>query len=104
LIFTKDEKGKIVVILKYVTTSYTYNILEIEDIVSTEDLMIQIKYSPLCNMKNENFRTNEVKNIIKIFKELKTKAYKIVDEKRAQNEEKKKNKELQNILNKQLFG
>jgi hypothetical protein len=66
--------------------------------------MIQIQYKPDCNMKNENFRTIEAKNIIKIFKELKAKAYKIMDEKRAQNEEKKKNKDLQNILNKQLFG
>jgi hypothetical protein len=66
--------------------------------------MIQIKYKPECDVSDENFRTYEAKNIIKIFKELKTKAYKIVDEKKSKNEEKKKNKDLENILKRQLFG
>jgi hypothetical protein len=93
-----------VVILKYVTTSYTYSILDIDDITLSDDIMIQIKYKAETEMKNENFRTQEAQNIIKVFKELKTKAYKIVDEKKNQKEDKKKNKNLQNILNKQLFG
>jgi hypothetical protein len=106
MVFTKDEKGKIIVILKYVTTSYTYNILDIEDVVSKEgeDSVVTFKYKASLNVKNENFRTNECANIIKVFNDLKNKALKIVDEKKREKEEKMKNRQLQSILNKQLFG
>ncbi len=106
MVFTKDEKGKIIIILKYVTTSYTYNILDIEDVSlkEGEDNMITFKYKSSLNVKNENFRTNESASIIRVFNELKSKALKIIDEKKREKEEKTKNKQLQSILNKQLFG
>ncbi len=106
IVFTKDEKGKIIVIMKYVTTSYTYNILDIEEVIPKEgeENLITFKYKPELKAKNENFRTNESNNIIKVFNELKNKAYKIVDERKRDKEEKLKNKQLQSIINKQLFG
>jgi hypothetical protein len=92
--------------MKYVTTSYTYNILDIEEVIPKEgeENLITFKYKPELKAKNENFRTNESNNIIKVFNELKNKAYKIVDERKRDKEEKLKNKQLQSIINKQLFG
>lgn len=83
----------------------THDILDIEDMVlkEGEENMITIKYKPETQ-KNENFRTNECLNIIKIFKELKEKAYKQLDEKKAEKQSENRTKVLQKKLNKELFG
>ena len=65
--FTKDEKGHMVLIIKYVTTSIKYQILEIKEIKfkEGEENIIYIEYKPEKNIRSENFRTSEGAAIIK---------------------------------------
>ncbi len=90
--FTKDEKGHMVLIIKYVTTSIKYQILEIKEIKfkEGEENIIYIEYKPEKNIRSENFRTSEGAAIIKIFQEFQKKGIEQSDVKKNEAEEKKK--------------
>jgi hypothetical protein len=95
-VFTKDEKGHMVLIIKYVTTSIKYRILEIKDIrfKEGEENMISIEYIPEKNQRAEYFRTNEGATIIKIFQEFQKKSIEQSDSKKVAAEQ---NKKIENI-------
>lgn len=85
-----------VLIIKYVTTSIKYQILEIKDVRIKEgdENMICIEYVPEKNLRTEYFRTNEGLNIIKIFHEFQKKSIEQSDSKKVAAEQ---NKKIENI-------
>lgn len=101
--FSKDINGQYIVIIKYVTTSVTLNILDIEEISLTEDNLMLFTYKPEKNMKNEKFRSKEQETIMKIYNKMKNKALQITDEKNVKKTEVDKTKKLKQQLQKNLL-
>jgi hypothetical protein len=85
-----------VLIIKYVTTSIKYQILEIQDVKfkEAEENMIYIEFKPAKNLRNENFRTTEGAAIIRTFQEFQKKAYEQMDNKQIEAEQ---NKRVENM-------
>lgn len=101
--FSKDVTGQYIVIIKYVTTSVTLNILDIEDICLTEDNLLLFSYKPEKNIKNERFRTKEHDTILKIYNKMKSKALQITDDKSSKLSEESRNRKLKQNLQKNLL-
>ena len=85
-----------VLIIKYVTTSIKYNIIDIKEIKfkEGEENLIYIEFKPEKNLRNEKFRTNEGAAIIRIFHEFHKKAIEQMDTKKIEAEQ---NKKIENI-------
>jgi hypothetical protein len=94
--FNKDEKGHHILIIKYLTSSSRFDILDIEEIClkDLDEHAIVVKFKPEKKLKEEKFKTNEASAIIKVFKEYQTKAYQQLDIKKSQKEEKEKAKKM----------
>jgi hypothetical protein len=101
--FSKDENGQYIVIIKYVTTSVTLNVFDIEDISLTEENLLVFTYKPEKNMKAEKFRSKENETIIKTYNKMKNKALQITDEKNIKKTEVDRNKKLKLQLQKNLL-
>ena len=103
--FTKDEKGHMVLIIKYVTTSIKFQILEIKEIriKDGEENSICIEYIPEKNLRSEIFRTNEGASIIRIFQEFQKKSIEQSDSKKVAAEQNKKIKNIGANLNDILY-
>ncbi len=101
--FSKDVNGQYIVILKYVTTSITLNILDIEDIILGEDNLLLFSYKPEKNMKSERFRTKEYETIIKIYNKMKNKALQITDDKSSKKSDESRNRKLKENIQKNLL-
>ncbi len=101
--FSKDLNGQYIVIIKYVTTSVTLNILEIEDISITEENLLLFTYKPEKNLKNEKFRSKENDTILNIYNKMKNKALQITDEKNLKKTEADKTKKFKQQLQKNLL-
>jgi len=101
--FSKDVNGQYIVIIKYVTTSVTLNILDIEEITLIEDNLMLFTYKPEKNMKNEKFRSKEQETIMKIYNKMKNKALQITDEKNLKKTKVDKTKKLKQQLQKNLL-
>jgi len=101
--FSKDENGQFIVIIKYVTTSVTLNVFDIEDISLTEENLLVFTYKPEKNMKAEKFRSKENETIIKTYNKMKNKALQITDEKNIKKTEVDRNKKLKLQLQKNLL-
>jgi hypothetical protein len=101
--FSKDENGQYIVIIKYVTSSVNLNILDIEDISLTEDNLLLFTYKPEKSMNAERFRSKENETILKIYKKMKNKALQITDEKNLKKTEVDRNKKLKMQLQKNLL-
>ena len=101
--FSKDVDGQYIVIIKYVTTSVTLNILDIENITLTDDNLLLFTYKEEKNMKNEKFRSKEHETIMKIYNKMKNKALQVVDEKNVKKTEVDRNKKLKAQLQKNLM-
>jgi hypothetical protein len=94
-----------ILIIKYVTGTYRYGILDIDDICQKEgyDNLFYVKFKPEIGQKNEKFRSNDWPSIVKVFKELQTKEYQIRDERKDKKEKDKKRKREGDDLSKKLF-
>jgi hypothetical protein len=101
--FSKDVNGHYIVIIKYVPTSITLNILDIEDISVVEENLLLFTYKAEKNMKAEKFRSKENETILKIYNKMKNKALQILDEKNIKNDEVARNKKLKMQLQKNLL-
>ncbi len=88
-----------VLIIKFVTTSIKYSILEVEEIKSLEDEE-NTYYITFNNKRNgEKFRSNEGPFIIKTFYEFQKKALEQVDKKQLEAEENKRINDIGANLN-----
>jgi hypothetical protein len=74
LMFSKDKDNNYIVVFKYITTSITLSILDIEDISYGKDNLLSISFRPDKQMETEKFKTKDYEAIIKIFKKIKEKA------------------------------
>lgn len=101
--FSKDLNGQYIVIIKYVTTSVTLSILDIDDINLGEDNTLIFTYKPEKNMKVERFRTKEHDAIIKIYNKMKNKALQITDDKSSKLSDEERNKKLKANIQKNLL-
>ena len=101
--FSKDLNGQYIVIIKYVTTSVTLSILDIDDINLGEDNTLIFIYKPEKNMKVERFRTKEHDAIIKIYNKMKNKALQITDDKSSKLSDEERNKKLKANIQKNLL-
>ena len=73
IVFNKEGRNNYVVNIKYITSSYKYNILDIEDIVQFEgdENIFVIKYIKSKDREDEMFRTKEINKILKIYQDFK---------------------------------
>lgn len=101
--FSKDINGQYIVIIKYVTTSVTLNILDIEDITLVEENLLLFTYKPEKNLKAERFRSKENETILKIYNKMKNKALQTTDEKNLKKTEGDRNKKMKIQLQKNLL-
>lgn len=101
--FSKDLNGQYIVIIKYVTTSVTLSILDIEDISLTEENLLLFTYKQEKNLKAERFRSKENETILKIYNKMKNKALLTSDEKNFKKTEVDRNKKLKMQLQKNLL-
>jgi hypothetical protein len=95
IVFNKEGRNYVINI-KYLASSYKYDILDIDDIYTQkdDDKIIIIKYKNNKNRADEKFRTNESKKIIKVFKDFQNKALEHLDVKKHQKEEKLKKRQI----------
>lgn len=105
IVFNKEAKNSYVVNIKYMTSSMKYDILDIDNIIQVEgeDNLIVIKFKVDKGQQDETFRTNEVKKILKVFKEFQTKAIQHLDVKKQQKEDRMKQKQIKKNV-KEMFS
>lgn len=103
LMFSKDSNNNYIVIFKYVTTSITLNILDIEDMACGKDNFLWIAFRPDKQMEPEKFKTKEAEAIIKIFKKMKEKALQTHDESTLRLSIQSKNIKLKKNIQKNLL-
>lgn len=105
IVFNKEAKNSYVVNIKYMTSSMKYDILDIDNIIQVEgeENLIMIKFKVDKGQQDETFRTNEVKKILKVFKEFQTKAIQHLDVKKQQKEDRMKQKQIKKNV-KEMFS
>ena len=101
IVFYKEGKNNYVVNINYITSSYKYNILDIEDIAQFEgdETIFVIKYIKSKDREDEMFRTKEINKILKIYQDFKKKAMQHVDVLKNKKEEKKREKLMKKNVN-----
>ena len=101
IVFNKEGRNNYVVNIKYITSSYKYNILDIEDIVQFEgdENIFVIKYIKSKDREDEMFRTKEISKILKIYQDFKKKAMQYVDVSKNKKEERKREKLMKKNVN-----
>lgn len=93
IIFERDSYNHYVVNIKYMTSSFKYDVLDITSIKLSEtgDNIISINFK---DGRIENFRTNEGNKIIEVYNKYYKSAVENLDVKKAQKEDRRKKKEI----------
>ena len=101
IVFNKEGRNKYVINIKYITSSYKYDILDIEEMtqMENEENIFVIKYNKNKGRDDELFRTNEINKILKIFQDFKNKAIQFADIQKIKREERKKEKQIKKNVN-----
>ena len=101
IVFNKEGRNKYVINIKYITSSYKYDILDIEEIsqMEGEENIFIIKYNKNKERDDEMFRTHELNKILKIFQDFRSKAIQFSDIKKIKREERKKEKRIKKNVN-----
>ena len=96
IVFNKEGRNKYIISIKYITSSYKYDILDIEEMSQMEgdENMFIVKFNKNKGREDELFRSHEVNKILKIFQEFKNKAIQFADIKKIKKEERKKEKKI----------
>ena len=93
LIFTKESKDKYIINIKYITGSYKYDILDINEIKKMEgeeENIFMVKYNKNKGRNDELFKSKEINKILKVYNDFKNKAIQFSDPKKNKREERKK--------------
>ena len=95
LVFNKEGKNKYIINIKYITSTYKYNILEISEMkqLEGEENILIIKFIKEKARNDEMFKSHEINKILKIYQEFKNKAIQYSDMKRIKKDERRKEKE-----------
>lgn len=101
IVFNKEGRNKYVINIKYITSSYKYDILDIEDITQLEgeENIFVIKFNKNKRRDDEMFRTHELNKILKIYHDFRSKAIQFADVQKIKREERKKEKQIQKNVN-----
>ena len=101
LVFNKEGKNKYIINIKYITSTYKYNILEISEMkqLEGEENILIIKFIKEKARNDEMFKSHEINKILKIFQEFKNKAIQYADMKRIKKDERRKEKEMKKNVN-----
>ena len=101
LVFTNEGKNNYILNIKYITSSYKYNILDISDMKQLEgqENILIIKFNKEKQRNDELFKSKEINKILKIYQEFKNKGIQFSDTKRIKKEQRRKEKELRKDLN-----
>ena len=101
LVFNKEEKNKYKINIKYITSTYKYNILEISEMkqLEGEENILIIKFIKEKARNDEMFKSHEINKILKIYQEFKNKAIQYSDMKRIKKDERRKEKEKKKNVN-----
>ena len=101
LVFTNEGKNNYVINIKYLTSSYKYNILDINEMKQLEgqENILIIKFNKERQRNDELFKTKEINKILKIYQEFKNKGIQFSDTKRIKKEQRRKEKEIRKELN-----
>jgi uncharacterized phage infection (PIP) family protein YhgE len=96
IVFNKEGRNKYIISIKYITSSYKYDILDIEEMSQMEgdENMFIVKFNKNKGMEDELFRSHEINKILKIFQEFKNKAIQFSDIKKIKKEERKKERQI----------
>ena len=96
LVFFKEGKNKFLINIKYITSSYKYNILDISEMkqLEGEDNILIIKFIKEKKRNDEMFKSREINKILKVYQDFKNNAIQFSDIKRAKRDERKKEKEI----------
>ena len=96
IVFNKEGRNKYIISIKYITSSYKYDILDIEEMSQMEgdENMFIVKFNKNKGREDELFRSHEVNKILKIFQEFKIKAIQFADIKKIKKEERKKERQI----------
>ena len=101
LVFTNEGKNNYILNIKYITSSYKYNILDINEMKQLEgqENILIIKFNKEKQRNDELFKSKEINKILKIYQEFKNKGIQFSDTKRLKKEQRRKEKELRKDLN-----
>ena len=101
LVFTNEGKNNYILNIKYITSSYKYNILDINEMKQLEgqENILIIKFTKEKQRNDELFKSKEINKILKIYQEFKNKGIQFSDTKRIKKEQRRKEKELRKDLN-----
>ena len=101
IVFNKEGRNKYVISIKYITSSYKYDILDIEEMSQMEgdENMFIVKFNKNKGREDEMFRSHEINKIVKIFQEFKSKAIQFADIKKIKKEERKKERQIKKDVN-----
>jgi len=101
LVFTNEGKNNYILNIKYITSSYKYNILDISEMKQLEgqENILIIKFNKEKQRNDELFKSKEINKILKIYQEFKNKGIQFSDTKRIKKEQRRKEKELRKDLN-----
>ena len=101
LVFFKEGKNKFLINIKYITSSYKYNILDISEMkqMEGEENILIIKFIKEKRRNDEMFKTREINKILKVYQDFKNNAIQFSDIKRAKRDERKKEKEIKKDVN-----
>ena len=96
LVFFKEGKNQFLINIKYITSSYKYNILDISEMkqLEGEDNILIIKFIKEKKRNDEMFKSREINKILKVYQDFKNNAIQFSDIKRAKRDERKKEKEI----------
>ena len=101
IVFFKEGKNKFLINIKYITSSYKYNILDISEMkqMEGEENILIIKFIKEKRRNDEMFKTREINKILKVYQDFKNNAIQFSDIKRAKRDERKKEKEIKKDVN-----
>ena len=101
LVFTNEGKNNYILNIKYITSSYKYNILDISEMKQLEgqENILIIKFNKERQRNDELFKSKEINKILKIYQEFKNKGIQFSDAKRIKKEQRRKEKEIRKDLN-----
>ena len=101
IVFNKEGRNKYVINIKYITSSYKYDVLDIDDMTQMEgeENIIIVKFNKNKGRDDEMFRTHEINKILKIFQDFRSKAIQFSDIQKIKREERKKEKQIKKNVN-----
>ena len=101
IVFNKEGRNKYVINMKYITSSYKYDVLDIEEIsqLEGEENIFIIKYNKNKGRDDEMFRSHEINKILKIYQDFKSKAIQFADIQNIKREERKTENQMKKNVN-----